>query len=139
MDMGTLVAKYLKKEGIKTNIEESEEINACSIHIELEAEDLKTGEKETIPYLLMFKNETHNHPTEVEPYGGASTCLGGVCIRDPFPEELTFTKLSLNRKNDPLCPWRTHGKANYLKRKSPLKRPTATHLTAIKSVFPQVS
>lgn len=83
MDLGTIVAKAMKARGIKTNIEESEEINACSIHIEVEAEDPVSGKKETIPYLLMFKNETHNHPTEIEPYGGASTCLGG-CIRDPL-------------------------------------------------------
>ncbi|MCD1146656.1 phosphoribosylformylglycinamidine synthase [Peptoniphilus sp. KCTC 25270] len=83
MDLGTIVAKYLKTKGIKTNIEESEEINACSIHIDVESEDPVTGKTESIPYLLMFKNETHNHPTEIEPYGGASTCLGG-CIRDPL-------------------------------------------------------
>ena len=104
MDMGTLVAKYLKKEGIKTNIEESEEINACSIHIELEATDLKTGEKETIPYLLMFKNETHNHPTEIEPYGGASTCLGG-CIRDPLSgRAYVYQALRLTGSGDPTMP-----------------------------------
>ncbi|MDD7363580.1 MAG: phosphoribosylformylglycinamidine synthase [Peptoniphilus sp.] len=104
MDLGTIVAKYLKKNGIKTNIEESEEINACSIRIDIDAEDLKTGEVETIPYLLMFKNETHNHPTEIEPYGGASTCLGG-CIRDPLSgRAYVYQALRLTGSGDPTMP-----------------------------------
>lgn len=104
MDLGTIVAKHLKAEGIKTNVEESEEINACSIRIEIEAEDLKTKEVETIPYLLMFKNETHNHPTEIEPYGGASTCLGG-CIRDPLSgRAYVYQALRLTGSGDPTVP-----------------------------------
>ncbi|MDO5037147.1 MAG: phosphoribosylformylglycinamidine synthase [Tissierellia bacterium] len=83
MDLGTIVAKVLKKRGIRTQVEDSQEVNACSIHINVEVEDWKTGQVEEVPYLLMFKNETHNHPTEVEPFGGAATCLGG-CIRDPL-------------------------------------------------------
>lgn len=77
MDLATLAAKDLKKRGVLTTVEESEEINACSVYTKVKTEN---GEED---WLLMFKNETHNHPTEIEPYGGASTCLGG-CIRDPL-------------------------------------------------------
>ena len=77
MDLATLAAKDLKKRGILTTVEESEEINACSVYQTVKTAD---GEEQ---WLLMFKNETHNHPTEIEPFGGASTCLGG-CIRDPL-------------------------------------------------------
>ncbi len=77
MDLATLAAKDLKKRGILQTVEESEEINACSVY-----QTVKTSQGEE-QWLLMFKNETHNHPTEIEPFGGASTCLGG-CIRDPL-------------------------------------------------------
>ena len=77
MDIGTLAAKYLKMKGILKNLDESEEINACSVKIKAEIDG------ETQDWLLMFKNETHNHPTEIEPFGGAATCLGGA-IRDPL-------------------------------------------------------
>lgn len=77
MDVGTIVAKELKKRGILKNLDESEEINACSI----KANIMVDGKEEE--YLIMFKNETHNHPTEIEPFGGAATCLGGA-IRDPL-------------------------------------------------------
>ncbi len=77
MDIGTLAAKYLKKKGVLKNLDESEEINACSVKIKAEID----GEEQD--WLLMFKNETHNHPTEIEPFGGAATCLGGA-IRDPL-------------------------------------------------------
>ncbi len=77
MDIATLAMKKLKKDGKLKDLDESEEINACSINIDVEI-DGKTEE-----YLLMFKNETHNHPTEIEPFGGAATCLGGA-IRDPL-------------------------------------------------------
>ena len=82
MDMATIVAKYLKKNGKLDNLEVSEENNACSIYIDVEVEDFN-GKKDIEKWLLMFKNETHNHPTEIEPFGGASTCLGGA-IRDPL-------------------------------------------------------
>ena len=82
MDMATIVAKYLKKEGKLDNLEVSEENNACSVYVDVEVEDFK-GKKSIEKWLLMFKNETHNHPTEIEPFGGASTCLGGA-IRDPL-------------------------------------------------------
>ncbi len=77
MDLATLAAKDLKRRGILTSVEESEEINACSVYVTVDTVD---GSED---YLLQFKNETHNHPTEIEPFGGASTCLGG-CIRDPL-------------------------------------------------------
>ena len=77
MDLATIAAKKLKKDGKLDNLDISDEINACSICIEAEID----GKKE--PYLVMFKNETHNHPTEIEPFGGAATCLGGA-IRDPL-------------------------------------------------------
>ncbi len=77
MDVATIGAKYLKKRGLLKNLDESEEINACSIKIEADV----NGKIE--PWLLMFKNETHNHPTEIEPFGGAATCIGGA-IRDPL-------------------------------------------------------
>ena len=77
MDLATIAAKKLKKDGKLDNLDISDEINACSIEIEAEID----GKKER--YLVMFKNETHNHPTEIEPFGGAATCLGGA-IRDPL-------------------------------------------------------
>ena len=77
MDMATFAAKYLKKTGVLKNLDESEEINACSVKIKVE---IDSG---TEDWIFMFKNETHNHPTEIEPFGGAATCLGGA-IRDPL-------------------------------------------------------
>ncbi len=77
MDIATIAAKKLKKEGKLSNLDESDEINACSIKIDA----VLDGKPEK--YTVMFKNETHNHPTEIEPFGGAATCLGGA-IRDPL-------------------------------------------------------
>ena len=77
MDMACIGAKYLKKHGKVDNLDESEEINACSIKVKAKID----GKEED--WLVMFKNETHNHPTEIEPFGGAATCLGGA-IRDPL-------------------------------------------------------
>ena len=77
MDMATIAAKVLKKRGLLNNLDQSEEINACSIHV------TATVDGQPQDWLLMFKNETHNHPTEIEPFGGAATCIGG-CIRDPL-------------------------------------------------------
>jgi len=77
MDIATIGAKTLKKRGMLPELDESEEINACSIHVTAKVD----GEDQD--WLLMFKNETHNHPTEIEPFGGAATCIGG-CIRDPL-------------------------------------------------------
>ena len=77
MDIATIAGKTLKKRGMLPELDESEEINACSIHVNATV----NGEEQD--WLLMFKNETHNHPTEIEPFGGAATCIGG-CIRDPL-------------------------------------------------------
>ena len=77
MDLATIGTKTLKKRGLLPELDESEEINACSIHVPAQVD----GKEED--WLLMFKNETHNHPTEIEPFGGAATCIGG-CIRDPL-------------------------------------------------------
>ena len=77
MDMGTLGAKYLKAKGILTAQDESEEINACTVKCTVDVD----GHDED--WLFLFKNETHNHPTEIEPFGGAATCIGGA-IRDPL-------------------------------------------------------
>jgi len=77
MDLAVIGAKKLKKDGILTDMDESEEINACSVKIKVDVDGVLED------WLLMFKNETHNHPTEIEPFGGAATCLGGA-IRDPL-------------------------------------------------------
>ena len=77
MDMGTLGAKLLKKRGLLQNLDESEEINACTVRLSVDENGREA------PWLLLFKNETHNHPTEIEPFGGAATCIGGA-IRDPL-------------------------------------------------------
>ena len=77
MELATIGARYLKKTGVLDNLEQSEENNACSIFVNVDVDGVE--EK----WLLQFKNETHNHPTEIEPFGGASTCLGGA-IRDPL-------------------------------------------------------
>ena len=77
MDIATIGAKVLKKRGVLTDLDESEEINACTVKMDVSVK----GEKQK--WLLLFKNETHNHPTEIEPFGGAATCIGGA-IRDPL-------------------------------------------------------
>ena len=77
MDLATIGAKMLRRRGLLDDLDESEEINACSIRMDIEVDG------EVQPWLIMFKNETHNHPTEIEPFGGAATCLGGA-IRDPL-------------------------------------------------------
>ena len=77
MDVGTIAAKYLKKKGLLDKLDESEEINACTVKIKVNVNGVDED------WLLLFKNETHNHPTEIEPFGGAATCIGGA-IRDPL-------------------------------------------------------
>lgn len=77
MDLGTIAAKKRRQEGLLENLDISEEINACSIEVKVDVDGVEED------YLVMFKNETHNHPTEIEPFGGAATCLGGA-IRDPL-------------------------------------------------------
>ena len=98
MDMGTLAAKTLKKRGILKNLDESEEINACSVHINADMD----GQDED--WLLMFKNETHNHPTEIEPFGGAATCVGGA-IRDPLSgRSYVYQAMRVTGAGDPTVP-----------------------------------
>jgi len=77
MDIATIGARYLKAKGMLTDLDESDEVNACTVKITVDVD----GKPE--PWLLLFKNETHNHPTEIEPFGGAATCIGGA-IRDPL-------------------------------------------------------
>ena len=77
MSIATIAAKELKSRGLLNNLDESDEINACSVVVDVDVD----GKDEQ--WLIMFKNETHNHPTEIEPFGGAATCLGGA-IRDPL-------------------------------------------------------
>ncbi len=98
MDLATMAVKVLKKQGKLEKLDESEEINACTVKIEIEAD----GKKE--PWLLLFKNETHNHPTEIEPFGGAATCIGGA-IRDPLSgRSYVYGAMRLTGAADPTVP-----------------------------------
>ena len=98
MDMGTIGAKYLKSKGILKNLDESEEINACTVKIKAEVD----GEEQD--WLFLFKNETHNHPTEIEPFGGAATCVGGA-IRDPLSgRAYVYQAMRVTGAGDPLVP-----------------------------------
>lgn len=98
MDMAVIGTKYLKKKGLVTDLDESEEVNACSINIKAEID----GEDQD--WLVMFKNETHNHPTEIEPFGGAATCLGGA-IRDPLSgRSYVYQAMRVTGSGDPRVP-----------------------------------
>ncbi len=98
MDLATVAVKYLKANGKLDKLDESEEINACTVKIEVEAD----GKKE--PWLLLFKNETHNHPTEIEPFGGAATCIGGA-IRDPLSgRSYVYGAMRVTGAADPTVP-----------------------------------
>lgn len=98
MDIATLAMKYLKKTGDLDNLDESDEINACSIVVQAEID----GRLED--WLVMFKNETHNHPTEIEPFGGAATCLGGA-IRDPLSgRSYVYQAMRVTGSGDPRTP-----------------------------------
>ena len=98
MDMATIGAKYLKKQGLLDKLDESEEINACTVKIDVETE---TGSEK---WLLLFKNETHNHPTEIEPFGGAATCIGGA-IRDPLSgRAYVYAAMRVTGAADPTVP-----------------------------------
>ena len=98
MDMACIGAKYLKKHGKVDNLDESEEINACSIKVKAKID----GQEED--WLVMFKNETHNHPTEIEPFGGAATCLGGA-IRDPLSGRVyVYQAMRVTGAADPRVP-----------------------------------
>ncbi|MBQ8974851.1 MAG: phosphoribosylformylglycinamidine synthase, partial [Oscillospiraceae bacterium] len=98
MDIATIGTKTLKKRGVLTALDESEEINACSIHMDVNV-DGKTED-----WLLIFKNETHNHPTEIEPFGGAATCIGGA-IRDPLSgRAYVYQAMRVTGAGDPTVP-----------------------------------
>ena len=98
MDLATIAAKVLKKRGILKDLDESEEINACSVHVTAHVD----GQNED--WLLMFKNETHNHPTEIEPFGGAATCIGGA-IRDPLSgRSYVYQAMRVTGCGDPRTP-----------------------------------
>ena len=99
MDLATIGAKALKKKGLLSALDESEAINACSVKIKV---DIDGKEEE---WLLQFKNETHNHPTEIEPFGGAATCLGGA-IRDPLSgRAYIYQAMRVTGAGDPLTPF----------------------------------
>jgi len=98
MDVATIACKYLKKNGKLEKLDESEEINACTVKIEVEVD----GKSED--WLLLFKNETHNHPTEIEPFGGAATCIGGA-IRDPLSgRSYVYQAMRVTGAANPLVP-----------------------------------
>ncbi|OON97629.1 MAG: phosphoribosylformylglycinamidine synthase [Epulopiscium sp. Nele67-Bin005] len=98
MDIACIGTKYLKSVGAVTDLDESEEINACSVKIDVDVNGV------TQPWLLMFKNETHNHPTEIEPFGGAATCLGGA-IRDPLSgRSYVYQAMRVTGSGNPLTP-----------------------------------
>jgi phosphoribosylformylglycinamidine synthase len=104
MDMALTGAKALKKDGLLADLDESEEINACSVKIKVDVD----GKEED--WLLMFKNETHNHPTEIEPFGGAATCLGGA-IRDPLSgRSFVYQAMRVTGAGDPLQSYTLAGK-----------------------------
>lgn len=98
MDIGTIAAKHLKSKGMLCKLDESEEINACTVKIDVETPD---GIEK---WLLLFKNETHNHPTEIEPFGGAATCIGGA-IRDPLSgRSYVYAAMRVTGAADPTKP-----------------------------------
>ncbi|MGI6751933.1 MAG: phosphoribosylformylglycinamidine synthase subunit PurQ [Anaerovoracaceae bacterium] len=98
MDMATIGARYLKEKGVLLDLDESEEINAYTVKIKVDVD----GDDED--WLLMFKNETHNHPTEIEPFGGAATCVGGA-IRDPLSgRAFVYQAMRISGASDPTAP-----------------------------------
>ncbi|MBO7156580.1 MAG: phosphoribosylformylglycinamidine synthase, partial [Clostridia bacterium] len=98
MDIGTIAAKILKKQGYLNKLDESEEINACTVKIKVNVDGVDED------WLLLFKNETHNHPTEIEPFGGAATCIGGA-IRDPLSgRSYVYAAMRVTGAANPLKP-----------------------------------
>ncbi len=98
MDLATIAARYLKFKGLLPKLDESEEINACTVKVDVDVEG------ETQKWLFLFKNETHNHPTEIEPFGGAATCIGGA-IRDPLSgRSYVYQAMRVTGAADPLLP-----------------------------------
>ena len=123
MDMATIGGKYLRKHGMLDDMEVSEENNACSIFIDVhyttdkDGNPYPEGKDEVEQWLLQFKNETHNHPTEIEPFGGAATCIGGA-IRDPLSgRSWVYQSMRVTGAGDPTVPMSEtlHGKLPQLK------------------------
>lgn len=99
MDMATVAARYFKAKGLLPKLDDSAEINACTVKVDIDVD----GEKQL--WLLLFKNETHNHPTEIEPFGGAATCIGGA-IRDPLSgRAYVYQAMRLTGAADPRMPY----------------------------------
>lgn len=127
MDLALLAMKRLKKEGKLADQEESDEINACSIVVPVEV-DGKTEE-----WLVNFKNETHNHPTEIEPFGGAATCLGGA-IRDPLSgRTYVYQAMRVTGAADPTVSVKIRLRASCHRRRSCVRQPEVTALMEIRS------
>ena len=127
MDIATLAAKALRKEGYLDNLDASEEINACSVVVEVDNDG--AAEK----WLIMFKNETHNHPTEIEPFGGAATCLGGA-IRDPLAgRSYVYQAMRITGAGDP-----NESYASTLPGKLPQRTLTKTALAGFSSYGNQI-
>ncbi len=98
MDIATVAVSYLKRTGRLDKLDESEEINACTVKIDVDVDGVRE------PWLLLFKNETHNHPTEIEPFGGAATCIGGA-IRDPLSgRSYVYGAMRVTGAADPTAP-----------------------------------
>jgi phosphoribosylformylglycinamidine synthase len=127
MDLATLAARHLKANGELPRLDESEEINACTVKIDVEVQ----GQRE--PWLLLFKNETHNHPTEIEPFGGAATCIGGA-IRDPLSgRAYVYAAMRLTGAADPTAPFE-----RTLPGKLPQRKLTATAAAGYSSYGNQI-
>ena len=127
MDIATIAAKHFKQTGKLTNLDESDEINACTVKIKVNVD----GKDED--YLLLFKNETHNHPTEIEPFGGAATCIGGA-IRDPLSgRAYVYAAMRVTGAGDPLSP-----AEDTLPGKLPQRKITATAAAGYSSYGNQV-
>ncbi len=127
MDMATIGARYLRKKGLLDDLEVSDENNACSVYVDVDVDGA------TEKWLLQFKNETHNHPTEIEPFGGASTCLGGA-IRDPLSgrsyvyQAMRVTGAAISTRRCPIRSKASSRRASFRRRP-----PRATPVTAIRS------
>ena len=103
MDLATIAVKSLKSQGKLSKLDESEEINACTVKIKVKVKTENNSHNEE-DWLLLFKNETHNHPTEIEPFGGAATCIGGA-IRDPLSgRSYVYAAMRVTGAADPLLP-----------------------------------
>ena len=127
MDIATIAAKQLRAEGKLENLDESEEINACTVKIKVDVD----GKDED--WLLLFKNETHNHPTEIEPFGGAATCIGGA-IRDPLSgRAYVYSAMRVTGAGNPLVPL-----SETLKGKLPQKKIVTTAAAGYSSYGNQI-